>query len=69
MHIYNLKKFQKIQKLFAFIVACPKMKKTILTSLELYGLSPHIVSYSFTFGDRTGIASCHSLVDNSYNQG
>jgi hypothetical protein len=36
IHIYCLKKFQKIKKIIAFIVACPKMqKKNIFDSLEL----------------------------------
>jgi hypothetical protein len=29
IHIYSLKKFQKIQKFIAFIVACPRMQKPI----------------------------------------
>jgi hypothetical protein len=30
IHIYSLKKFQKIQKFIAFIVACPRTQKPIL---------------------------------------
>jgi hypothetical protein len=29
IHIYSLKKFQKIQKFIAFTVACPKTQKPI----------------------------------------
>jgi hypothetical protein len=32
IHIYSLKKFQKIQKYIAFIVACPRMQKPILVN-------------------------------------
>jgi hypothetical protein len=32
IHIYCLKKFQKIQKFIAFIVACPNKQKPILVN-------------------------------------
>jgi 2-C-methyl-D-erythritol 4-phosphate cytidylyltransferase len=38
IHIYSLKKFQKIQKFIAIIVACPRMQKPILVNNVLSGL-------------------------------
>jgi hypothetical protein len=35
IHIYSLKKFQKIQKIIALTAACPKTQKTILAGLVL----------------------------------
>jgi hypothetical protein len=35
IHIYGLKKFQKIQKLIAFIVTCPRTQKPILGNKDL----------------------------------
>jgi hypothetical protein len=43
IHIYSLKKFQKIQKFIAFIVACPKMQKSVVVLLVLWGLN--LISY------------------------
>jgi hypothetical protein len=35
IHIYNIKKFQKIQKFIAFIAACPKKQKAISAPLVI----------------------------------
>jgi hypothetical protein len=35
IQIYSLKKFQKIQKFIAFIVACPRIQKPILVNKDL----------------------------------
>jgi hypothetical protein len=35
IQIYSLKKFQKIQKFIAFIIACPRMQKPILVNKDL----------------------------------
>jgi hypothetical protein len=35
IHIYSLKKFQKIQKFIACIVACPSTQKPILVNKDL----------------------------------
>jgi hypothetical protein len=35
IHIYSLKKFQKIQKFIAFIVAFPRTQKPILVNKDL----------------------------------
>jgi hypothetical protein len=35
IYIYSLKKFQKIQKFIAFIVACPRMQKPISVNIVL----------------------------------
>jgi hypothetical protein len=35
IHIYSLKRFQKIQKFIAFTAACPKMQKAILVAIVL----------------------------------
>jgi hypothetical protein len=35
IYIYSLKKFQKIQKFIAFIVACPRMQKPISINIVL----------------------------------
>jgi hypothetical protein len=35
IHIYSLKKFQKIQEFIAFIAACPKIQKAILATIVL----------------------------------
>jgi hypothetical protein len=35
IHIYILKKFQKIQKIIAFTAACPKMQEAVLAPLVL----------------------------------
>jgi hypothetical protein len=35
IHIYSLKKFQKVQKCIAFIVTCPRTQKPILVNKDL----------------------------------
>jgi hypothetical protein len=35
IHIYSIKKFQKIQKIIAFIVACPRTQKPISVNIVL----------------------------------
>jgi hypothetical protein len=35
IHIYSLKKFQKIQKFIAFIVSFPRTQKSILVNKDL----------------------------------
>jgi hypothetical protein len=35
IHMYSLKKFQKIQKFIAFTVACPRMQKPISVNIVL----------------------------------
>jgi hypothetical protein len=43
IHIYILKKFQKIKKFIAFIVACPRMQKPILVNKDLEGLTDNSI--------------------------